>query len=443
MFLIIFIILTLLITVTALIILLVYAKNNKCTYASTYGKNDLVPLPSKELSDYILSVYPQLGTVDDKFMKNFLAVNEFYYETVPTLTICQLNSASGFSAIYNPCANNLPGEPPELGVLWMPVWYKVGTGKINKYPKYDWWNNINLHGFPDNSYIEVMHVNDSQPLYPVYGYWCYYTRGSGVWMNVGKSLIGRNKFEIISKILKLGGKLTVDFDKNGNSTKTTTSFSEYLLAPKENNPNSAKSANLSACNGVDVTFAVAAQNWFGINGSATSEMRKLAGAPLSPTIVTDLEAVQYLINAVLAEPLSGVPNGPPYLVPFNCTPPSMKTFWYYMDRMNNTADMDGEITRNAKELGFDSVQMTTETNGSQGIDFEIVWVGMDPLLKTSETAWKGWDYILKRMKRFVPKYDSNDYKIGRYFTDSDSSIPCTYNYPSDRVVCEEMNILKT
>ena len=60
-------------------------------------------------------------------------------------------------------------------------------------------------GFKDNSWIEVTHCNTKLPAstdlsgvtidtqFAEYGRWFYYARGTGMYMNIGKTIVARNK----------------------------------------------------------------------------------------------------------------------------------------------------------------------------------------------------------------------------------------------------------
>jgi hypothetical protein len=80
-----------------------------------------------------------------------------------------------------------------------------------------------------------------------------------------------------------------------------------------------------------------------------------------------------------------------YLLVQDLVTMSSDNFNYDIDRVNNTADLDGYITMLARDKGFDSVQFTMAANGNGGWAHEIVWVQFEQLVKQNENTWKGWD----------------------------------------------------
>ena len=91
--------------------------------------------------------------------------------------------------------------PPCYNERWAPGWFPQGCYAINKYPPTHWWDYKYSEGFADNTWIEVLHVPDDNPVYTVWAFWVYEAAGSGVFMNLGKTLRARNK---IHALLLLG-----------------------------------------------------------------------------------------------------------------------------------------------------------------------------------------------------------------------------------------------
>lgn len=88
-------------------------------------------------------------------------------------------------------------SPPEFNWWWRPVWYAPNTFSLNLYPPRAWWNYRDLNKYPSDSFVEGVHVRDDNPFYSVYGYWIYKAPGSGVFYNVGKTLLARNKIHAL------------------------------------------------------------------------------------------------------------------------------------------------------------------------------------------------------------------------------------------------------
>jgi hypothetical protein len=127
----------------------------------------------------------------------------FYYACYPKKIL------EYYGKLYNSHENNY--NPPPKGKLWTPIWFPKDAVAVNNYDPNNWWEYktnkknwieiIRSNYSPSNKWIEVIHTPDDNPYYPVVGYWVYQTTGSGVFMNVGKTLISPNK---ISSLYKLG-----------------------------------------------------------------------------------------------------------------------------------------------------------------------------------------------------------------------------------------------
>lgn len=227
-------------------------------------------------------------------------------------------------------------RPPPMGVLWTPVWFPKGCLAVCEYDPQEWWEYKMRDGFECDSLVEVIHERDDNPYYTVYGYWAYYTRGSGVFMNVGRSLRARNK---IHAMLLMG--LSI-MDVAGL-------FKGFSYMINTNVPQ--------------------------------KRVVELAREMFSSG--TDLDKVEKLIKYVMSVP--------------PCDDEIEK--YYFADRINNTADIDGYMVLMARALGYDSVQLTVQANGNGGWHHEFVWLGMDDVVKESELTWpeNNWEYITSRM----------------------------------------------
>lgn len=89
------------------------------------------------------------------------------------------------------------------------------TFYINQYPPKAWWTFENAAGVPDNAVIEVMHgkatkdeiAGAANPTasydstdQPDMGWWYYNAPGSGVYFNVGKTIVADNKLGVLSAL---------------------------------------------------------------------------------------------------------------------------------------------------------------------------------------------------------------------------------------------------
>lgn len=87
--------------------------------------------------------------------------------------------------------------PAPYGQWWRPVWFPAGAFTLNLYPPTSWWDYKYLDKYKDNSTLEAIHTRDDNPYYPVYGLWAYVAKGTGVFYNVGRTLLARNKIHAL------------------------------------------------------------------------------------------------------------------------------------------------------------------------------------------------------------------------------------------------------
>lgn len=93
-------------------------------------------------------------------------------------------------------------QSPELGDWWAPVWFPEGARMKNEYPPNAWWAvvpELERELRAQNGFLEVTHVpDDLQRVYKVHGIWFYAARGSGVFLETGRSLLAHNKLQALS-----------------------------------------------------------------------------------------------------------------------------------------------------------------------------------------------------------------------------------------------------
>ena len=90
-------------------------------------------------------------------------------------------------------------KPPQMNQLWKPSLWPKYTLAVNKFPPNDWNSFYNAKGDPDNYWIEVIHSTFSIDTI-TYGVWFYKTIGSGMFINLGKTIAGLNKLDVIFKL---------------------------------------------------------------------------------------------------------------------------------------------------------------------------------------------------------------------------------------------------
>lgn len=142
------------------------------------------------LNNYLKLIYPSYNNI-------CLEDLNFYYSCYPK------NILEYYGTEYISEKNNY--KPPPKDKLWTPIWFPSGALALNKYDPNKWWEYKpkykSLNGITNSNWVEIMHTPDDNPYYPVFGYWVYQTTGSGVFMNLGNTLVVPNK---ITALYKLG-----------------------------------------------------------------------------------------------------------------------------------------------------------------------------------------------------------------------------------------------
>jgi len=284
---------------------------------------------------YYNAVYPKA----DKYIKKYwqkLNLN-FFYACAPQ------KIADSYGGVIDPDKTGY--APPDLGAAWVPIWFSPGTYAINLYPPQNWWDYPHKDGFSDGEWVEMMHGIDDNDFYTVYGYWTYYTKGSGVWYNVGKTLKARNKLDALRK---LGMSRDEIAQLIQNTNYMTNAVSDYQ------------------------TIQSLADSLFDHSAAILplQRVKLLVDVASNPSSFTDLFTTDQL---------------------------------YAADRANNSADWDGDITTLAWSQGYDSVQFTVQANGNGGWAHETVFCGMETLRKDLEKTWKGWPWMRARMAMGDPR----------------------------------------
>ena len=295
------------------------------------GSTQLTARPGRGMTvrQYFSAVYPKAV----KYIKDYwteLDLN-FFYACAP------VKIAAVFGGIVDGASTGY--APPDLNAAWVPIWFSPGTYAINLYPPQRWWDYVHADGFSDAQWVEMMHGIDDNDFYTVYGYWTYYTKGSGVWYNVGKTLKAKNKLDALRKL----GLSRDDIARLIQKTNyMTNAVSEYQTIQSL----------------ADSLFSHTAAIY------PIQRVEMLVDLASAPQEYTDMYSIEQL---------------------------------YAADRANNSADWDGDIAMLAWGQGYDSVQFTVQANGNGGWAHETVFCGMDSLRKDKEKTWKGWSWMKSRM----------------------------------------------
>ena len=143
--------------------------------------------------NYFKAVYPLLDedSIENKISQLTAGVVFWYYKIGNTDMMKPIQEYLG--KYYSWTDMQKSGyEPPELNQLFSAPFTPPNLQR-NIYDPYGWWNVPFYNGYPDNTYLECMHGTDTGSGYVVYGYWTYIFPGTGVYMNIGKSLRSHNK----------------------------------------------------------------------------------------------------------------------------------------------------------------------------------------------------------------------------------------------------------
>lgn len=158
------------------------------------------PEDIKRFVEYFQAVYPLLGDLVPEepsretveMVSTLLAgVSFWYYKVGDTDMMKLIQEYLGKYYSWNDMQNS-GYEPPQLNQLFSAPFTPPNLQR-NVYDPYGWWNVPFYNGYPDNTYLEGIHGTDSGSGYDVYGYWTYIFPGTGVYMNIGKSLRSHNK----------------------------------------------------------------------------------------------------------------------------------------------------------------------------------------------------------------------------------------------------------
>ena len=280
---------------------------------------------------------------------NTAKVKEYYYYVYPLAEYYKPNYWESLNYFYC-CAPeeikqyfggivpvNDGSEPPPLLSACTPIWFPKDAYAINLHVPYNWWIYPYVKGFPCYDKVELLHVRDDNPAYTVFGYWTYFAKGSGVFYNIGRTLSGMTKLNVL---LKLG----LSLDDVAGLIINTFFWLDY--------------------NNTQVSIRSHAQQL--IEGS-----------------YDDITKVKMMIQ-IQAEPWR-------YKHMYS------NRNLYLIDRINNSADWDGYITLLARDQGYDTIQFTCAANGNGGHQHEICFVGFPTLVKSNEITWPSWKQLLKRM----------------------------------------------
>ncbi|MDO6747819.1 hypothetical protein [Gilvimarinus sp. 1_MG-2023] len=274
------------------------------------------------IRDYLKHVYPlaqsDLDTISDASVNEFFNSLSFYFQLSPQpIDVIPPGKISPRNQV----------ELPQIGELYWPsVINPQGFWCRNPYDPTNPLNNKFVKGFASGSRVEVCHSN-------VYngsaGIYYYLAPGSGIAVDLGKTLVARNKLDVMRK-------LGCSNDQIATALNTpATAYWPYYTGGQLPPPGSQKL------------------------------FRDLVSKYVDQYGVTTETAQNAIIDAAIDETN------------------------YFYGRVNDTGwQVDEDNFNLAKSAGYDTVQMTTQANMNNGWAFEIIDLRVSPdnNLKTTMTS---------------------------------------------------------
>ncbi|MHA2037186.1 MAG: hypothetical protein ACW98X_12170 [Promethearchaeota archaeon] len=278
--------------------------------------------------------------------------------------------------------DNIEQAPPKLEQLWKPSLWPNFTIAVNKYPPNLWNNFYGSKGKPDNTFVEILNSGFAPGLI-TYGVWFYQTVGSGIFLNLNKTIAGLNKFDIIFKL--------------GFSPEMLTEF----IMRKPADVGTVLSGYSSLVTDVKDPLKT------GLGGLANLDYWK-AGQ-----VHTNLNDLLHKRNLSLKD-----------------LPTLLKQATYESDyklnRIINTGALDNLLVYLLLKNGYDTAQMTVQPNLYNGWTTEIIVVGED-----RKTAYTDISQLPRDQIKILDPSDTH--KKGE---------TCTFKTPYTCLYCDELPISK-
>jgi len=180
---------------------------------------------------YLRKVYPNKGG----WLPNIDSLDFFYKPNAPK----RLKSQKSY--------NESNQKVPDLYDLMQPVWTPDFTVFRNRYPSNKWWNHGAVSGFADYQNVEIIHTPDDNPYYTVFGSWFYYARGSGVGINVGKTLRAKNKIHALNLLGLSTQEIATKFKDVTFMMRTDIPYSSLKALSSQTGLSSSKIVEIATC----------------------------------------------------------------------------------------------------------------------------------------------------------------------------------------------------
>jgi hypothetical protein len=220
---------------------------------------------------------------------------------------------------------NAKQGPPKFGQVWKPSLWPKYCLSVSKYNPKNWNSFKGAKGVPDNTWIEGLHSSFSITN-TTFGVWFYHVKGSGIFVNLGKTLRALNKLDAI---IKLG--------------YTFEDIADFIFRDK-------------------IGILIGLKDEFGV----------LNQDPLR-TGLGGIENLEYWLNGQVAD----APDVSKTKLVSMLKEAAYGTD-YNLNRINNTGVLDSLFTHLAQSQGYNSVQFTVQSNLYTGWTIEIMILGSDP-----------------------------------------------------------------
>lgn len=273
-------------------------------------------------------------------------------------------------------ANKQQG-PPKIGQVWKPALWPKYSLAVSSYPETDWNSFYNAKGDPDNAWIEGLHSSFSIQNKTL-GVWFYRVKGSGMFVNLGRTFAGLNKIDVIVKLWEKLGSL------DGYKSLEDYINHEKLQDVIDVGPNN---TGLGGTQNLD----------YWSNGQIHTNLQELMNEYPNVSITDMLKKV--------VESKGGLTE-------------------YELNRVSNTGALDHLIVYLAKQNGYESVQFTVQSNLYTGWTTEIMILGPDKTIYTDISQ------IPKTQFRVL---DPNNLPKDK---DSDKGKPCEFGKMFSCVSCD-------
>ena len=273
---------------------------------------------------------------------------------------------------------NINQPPPSYNQLWKPSLWPKYTLAVSKYDEYNWNDFYNIKGDPSYSWVEGLHSSFSI-VNTTYGVWFYRAKGSGIFVNLGKTYSSINKLDAILKLISID------------------EFIDYIL--RENTGDiltdqlDISQTGLGGLNNLD----------FWLNGGFHTNLETELIHTYKTKNISKCQIKEYILTAAYGDD-------------------------YRIGRLANTGVLDHLIIVLARKQHYHSVQFTVQANVYTGWTTEIMILGNSPKIYTS---------IEEIPYDHLQVLDPNNLKIGPAECTNINGAICTYRSGFSCLYCDQ------